>query len=173
MSAQLDLAVGSRPLWSRISVQDQRAAALADGHYSRQTIGAAGFMPPGRRFALWHEGPLGPALWGVVLNLDPVGALRWRNTIFRNTSGTLSSSLIAAATIETYGVWVRRYGALPSVPLTTEVDIDATRARRSRHHEPGRCYRAAGWREIVRRGPTHGRPAIVVLAAPTPSTEAP
>jgi hypothetical protein len=168
IGAQLTLNTGPRPVWTRIDVEDPRGAELADCHYSRQTIGAAGYMPPGLRFALWHEPAIGAALWGVCYNLDPIGAPRWRNTIFHNASVSLSSWLIEHATVTTYEVWIIRYKVLPSIPLTTEIDVEATRARRSRRHEPGHCYRIAGWREVARFDPGHGRPERVVLEAPAP-----
>lgn len=55
-----------------------------------------------------------------------------------------SSDLIREATKRTYAFWRRRYGALPSVPLTTEVD--PTKVRRKR--DPGRCFLKAGWVRI-------------------------
>jgi hypothetical protein len=133
------LALGSilaPQLWSHIPVEDPRASALYDRHYSRQTIGADGVLAGGRRFLLWHEGPSGCALWGVVYNIFRE-VWRWRNAIFRNESGTRSSDLIRAATDATYAMWLRRYKALPDVPLETEIDIDATAARRSKRNPPG------------------------------------
>lgn len=152
--------------WIPVAREDSLAAEIADRHYSRQTPGAHGFMPPGRCVVFVHVGREGLALWGVVLNLDPVGTLRWRNTIFRNESDSLSSQLVESATFATYLEWTKKYGALPDVALTTEIDIKATERRRSRWVEPGHCYRMAGWREVARRGREHGRPAIVVLEAP-------
>lgn len=153
-------------MWHRIPDEDPFAARFYDGHYSRQTPGARGILAPGWRVLLWHEGPKGPALWGVVLNLDPVGTLRWRNTVFRNKSGTLSSLLIMHALVETWLFWIRTYGALPWMQLTTEIGIEATRRRRSKRHEAGHCYLMAGWRKTrdIPRG--HGRGAKVELAAP-------
>lgn len=166
MRSQLALyLVSAGELWAPVLREDSLLAELADGHYSRQTPGADGFMPPGACIALRHHGRRGRAGWGVVLNVFRE-VWRWRNTFFRNVSGTLSSTLIEAATIATYREWERTYGALPTLPLTTEFDIEATRRRRSKHHEPGHCYRVAGWREIARRGREHGRPASVVLEAP-------
>lgn len=157
---------GPYDLWTVVQREDSLCAELADGHYSRQTPGADGYMPPGFCVALYHRAPIGAAVWGVVLNMDPIGHVRWRNTIFRNTSGTRSSVLIAAATFATYQEWIANYNGLPRVALTTEIDIEATRRRRSKRHEPGHCYRIAGWREIARRGREHGRPPTVTLEAP-------
>lgn len=173
-TAQLALDVGVRPMWSRIDVEDPRGAELADRHYSRQTVGARGYMPPGLRFALWYDDAHGPsqwgrsgcALWGVVYNLDPTGRPRWRNTIFRNESAWCTSWLILRATEATYPVWISRYKVLPSIPLTTEIDVDATSSRRSKRNEPGHCYLVAGWREVRRIPAGHGRNETAVLEAP-------
>lgn len=155
-------------LWRHVPIEYPPARELADRHYPRQTPGAKGFMAGGRRFLLWHQGPKGAAAWGVLLNLDPVGALRWRNVLFRNESGTQSSDLIIAATRETYALWRRRYRELPNLPLTTEVEIEATRRRRSKRHPPGWCYLCAGWTKVRDIPAGHGRPAKVELAAPPP-----
>ena len=95
--------------------------------------------------------------------------MQWRNTIFRNESGTLSSELIREATRTTFEIWARRYGALPAEDLTTEVDIAATRRRRSRHARAGRCYELAGWLFVRELDPGHGRPARAIWRAPRPS----
>lgn len=151
--------------WERISVEDPRGAELADRHYSRQTIGARGFMPPGKRIALWMPG----AVCGVCLNKDPLGTMRWRNTIFRNETRLLSSALIIEATWQTYDEWEDEYDELPSIPLTTEIDVDATAARRSKRSVPGGCFRHAGWtfveiRQRVKRTQRHA-----IYNAPHPS----
>jgi hypothetical protein len=126
-------------IWVQVTKFDVRAAALADRHYSRQRPGAAQFMPPGRTLVLVTE--CGRAVWGVALNLSPRGGWRWRCTIFRNEGAGLSSELISAATARTLDVWPDRYGHLPAVPLTTEVD--PTKVRRKRDF--GRCFLRAGW----------------------------
>ena len=179
-----------RELWSIAPREDSLAAELADRHYSRQTAGAHGFLAAGRCVVLYHRGPRGAAAWGVVYGVFRE-VWRWRNTIFRNESGTLSSALIKAATEATYIEWERKYGALPHVwsaiafepwlhvatgvqvvvgpvpvPLRTEVDIEATRARRSKRHEPGHCYLMAGWRKVREIPRSHGRSAKVELEAP-------
>lgn len=157
------------PLWQLADSQDPLCAELADGHYSRQTPGSKRFLACGRNIVLHHYGERGTATWGVLLNLDNAGALRWRNAIFRNTSRTLSSALVEGATLATYDEWTKRYGALPDLPLTTEIDIDATAARRSKHKEPGACYREVGWIETHRR--LDRKPHLVYLKAPDATTK--
>jgi hypothetical protein len=156
----------ARPLWRVVSDKAPFAARFADPHYSRQKPGSPQYLAPGQHLALWHETPTGCALWGVVLNFFQ-GELRWRNTIFRNEkSGTLSSVLVEHATATTYAEWRARFGGLPHVPFRTEIDVEATRARRSRRHAPGHCYLMAGWTHVRDIPPGHGRSAKVELEAP-------
>jgi hypothetical protein len=147
-------------LWRRVTKFDQRARALADRHYSRQRIGSPQFMPPGRTIVLLTLDE--HALWGVALNMAPTGEQRWRCTIFRNEGPELSSDLVREATRRTFELWRHRYGGLPSVPLTTEIDPDLVRRKR----DVGRCFRRAGWTfvRIVQRAKRRRR--HVVLAAP-------
>lgn len=158
--------VGDDGLWAVVDRYDSIAAELADGHYSRQTPGDDQYLAPGQSLALVHRGELGRAVWGVVFNVFR-DVWRWRNTLFRNVSGTLSSALIEAATRTTYREWIAKYGELPQVPLTTEVDIEATRGRRSKHHEPGHCYACAGWTWVRSTLAGHGRSAKAIYEAPT------
>lgn len=141
--------------WVEVPRVHRAARELADRHYSRQTVGAVDFMPPGETLVLVTR-DLG-AVWGACLNLDPVGALRWRVTIFRRESGKRASDLIQSATSRTLERWrERRAGVLPDVPLTTEVD--PVRVRRKR--DPGRCFARAGWKLLTtRRG-------LLVFVAP-------
>lgn len=141
-------------LWRRVSARDARARALADRHYSRQTPGASDFMASGRKLVLLTLDER--AVWGAIENLDPVGNLRWRVSLFRNEGPTLSSALVIEATTRTYLFWTRHYRSVPAVPLQTEVDPRSVRSKR----DPGRCFLRAGWRTVgVRRG-------LVVLEAP-------
>lgn len=168
MKPQLQLHFPSRsyPYWCRVTRYDTLAAELADGHYSRQSPGTDQYMPPGQHVAFVHHGPHGLAVWSAVWNVFR-DVWRWRNTIYRNVSGTLSSTLVEWATFATYVEWRIDYGSLPEKPLTTEVDIKATSARRSKHNEPGHCYLMAGWRKVRDIPASHGRPAKVELEAPS------
>lgn len=157
------LAFGALGPWLRVSKADPRAAALADRHYSRQSPGDPQFMPPAKTLVLLT--PCARAVWGVALNLDPTGELRWRCTIFRNEGAGRSSDLIVAATEATYRLWRRRYHQLPSVRLTTEVDPAKVRHKR----DPGRCFLRAGWERLhVTHGSAHGRADLIVFGAPAP-----
>lgn len=128
--------------WRPVSKADVHARELADRHYSRQTRGSPQFMPPGPTLVLLtHDAR---AVWGVALNLDPMGTLRWRCTIFRNEGPVRSSDLVREATALTFSLWRSEHGELPSVPLTTEVDPEKTRRKR----DPGRCFLRAGWTSV-------------------------
>lgn len=141
--------------WIRVRRCDGRARRLADRHYSRQTPGAQEFMASGKTLVLLSRDAL--SVWGAIENMDPAGGLRWRVSIFRREGGAVrSSDLIRSATQRTFAYWRIRYGAVPPVPLTTEVDPKKTRSKR----DPGRCFIRAGWHRIdVRRG-------LVILEAP-------
>lgn len=149
--------------WERVARCDVRARELADRHYSRQSTGARDFMGPGRLIVMMT--PCSRAVWGAIENLDPVGRTRWRCSIFRNEGAGRSSDLIRSATSFTFAWWRSKYGRLPSVPLTTEIDADATAARRGKRHTPGWCFIQAGWRYIGIVGGS--RRPLHVLEAPT------
>jgi hypothetical protein len=145
--------------WVEVNKNHRRARELADRHYSRQTPGADGFLPPGRTLALIT--PCGRAVWGVCENLDPAGVVRFRVTIFRNEGAGLSSSLIADATTRTLATWRARHGGIPA-RLRTEVDPSRVRSKR----DPGWCFLCAGWRLVGKTAGGHGRRPLVVLEAP-------
>lgn len=139
MATQLWL--DEEPIWRRINkFLPRHLIAFVDRHYSRQTHGSNQILAPGETLLL--EGDR--SVWGVVHNFDPGqdDTRRWRCTIFRNEGGgRRSSDLIRLATSMTFDYWPRAYGRLPSVPLTSEVDVDKVRHKR----DPGRCFRKAGW----------------------------
>lgn len=154
IAVALQLPLGPTPIWVHVERCHPDARALADRHYSRQTVGAGEFMPPGQTFVMLTV--CRRAVWGVVHNLDPAGAKRWRCSIFRNEGAGLSSDLIRAATAATFAYWLGGHG-LPAAALTTEIDPGQVRAKR----DPGRCFRRAGWLD---RGTVRG---LVVLEAPS------
>lgn len=117
---------------------DQRIAALADRHYSRQTVGSEKFAPPGEGIFLVARD--GGAAWVAVRNRF-AGVTRFRNTLFRNEGAGLSSALLVEAVDILRVWWPAHYGYAPGEPLQTEVDPAKTRRKR----DPGRCYRRAGW----------------------------
>ena len=120
------------------------AAKLADGHYSRRTVGSPQFMPPGQTLVLmtpdldavfgwWRPDPSSGI---VAMN----GLDGWTCTIFRNTGSALSSTLILAAEAEL----LTRYDCGPDGLLTYVWDAKVKSAN------PGYCFKVAGWRAIGR-----------------------
>lgn len=158
MSAAALLLIDDGATWIKVNHDDEQARTLADRHYSRQTVGACDFTPPGRKLVLATRE--GRAVWAAVDNLDPRGGRHWRVTIFRNEAPELyrSSDLVREATATTFAYWRRHYGALPPMPLRTE--IDASKVRRKR--DPGRCFLRAGWRRV---GIGPSRRNLIVLEA--------
>jgi len=139
--------------WRRTTKFDRRAAALADRHYSRRTVGSPQFMPPGRTLVLITEA--GDAVWGThwpdaALTLDGIDA--WRCSIFRNEGPLLSSALIVEAMERTAATWRER----PSDGWLTFVAKDKVRST-----NPGFCFLKAGW--WVDRGWEH--PKLIRLRA--------
>jgi len=126
--------------WERITKFDPRGAIIADGHYSRRTVGSPQWMPPGETLNLLTED--GRALWGwwrphpdsgiTAMN----GLDGWTCTIFRNESDVKSSLLILGAELEL--VRLGR-GCGPSGMLTYVWD------KKVESPNPGYCFKMAGW----------------------------
>jgi hypothetical protein len=131
--------------WAAVSKFTPAGARLADGHYSRRTVGSPQFMPPGQTLVLltpderavfgwWRPDPRSGI---VAMN----GLDGWTCTIFRNDgSGLLSSDLILEAESEL----VVRYDVGPDGLLTYVWDAKV------RSVNPGYCFKVAGWRVIGR-----------------------
>ena len=128
--------------WSVSTKGDRAGCALADRHYSRRSVGAPQFMPPGQTLVL--IGAAGLAVFGWW-RPDPASGLRamnglngWTCTIFRNEDPrALSSELILQAEREL----AARHDCGPDGMLTY-VDV-----RKVRSTNPGFCFQAAGWRK--------------------------
>jgi hypothetical protein len=120
------------------------AARLADGHYSRRTVGSPQFMPPGQTLCLLT--PDADAVFGwwrpdpssgiVAMN----GLDGWTCTIFRNIGPQQSSTLILAAELEL----MARHECGPDGLLTYVWDAKVASAN------PGYCFKMAGWQSIGR-----------------------
>jgi hypothetical protein len=148
--------LGPNP-WHQVSGSDPRVLALVDGwhpaaagapHYSRQNPGSLWFTGPGESVAFVTTDGL--AVWSCVYHR--VGTyshddgrdaeMRWRCNVFRRLEGAArASDLIRAAVAATKVAWIARYGRVPPLPLTTEVDPGRVRRKR----DPGRCFLRAGW----------------------------
>jgi hypothetical protein len=122
---------------------------LADRHYSRQTIGAAQFSPPGQKVVLYipkEKGlldgePEATAAWvwhrpapGKATRMDGYDGY-YNCSLFRNESEYLSSDLIKWA----IPFAVDRWGP-PKYGFDTYVMPDRVKST-----NPGYCYQVAGW----------------------------
>ena len=127
-------------VWRVSHKYDKVGAKLADGHYSRRTIGAPQFMPPGETLVLvtvddsavfgwWRPHPRSGI---VAMN----GLDGWTCTIFRNVGKYLSSELVLEA--ERHLLW-ERGNCGPSGLLTYVAP------KKIRSSNPGYCFRLAGY----------------------------
>lgn len=119
--------------WEHAWHKDIRGRKLADRHYSRKTVGAAEYMPPGYKIVL--IGKDDKAIWGVQRTAPKSGVTRrdgfvcWDNTIFRNerTDGYVASDMIREAIAICLGFW----SDIPADGLHSFID--------PRHVEPTIC----------------------------------
>lgn len=128
--------------WTRSNRADPRARVLADRHYSRQTIGAAQFVPPGRCLVLLtpDADALWVTSWPFAQYVRHAWAGAWTCALFRNESPLRSSDLIRSAVAATRAV----FGDPPAQGFITFVDAGKVRAKR----DPGRCFRRAGFAPV-------------------------
>jgi len=146
---------------------DRRAAALADRHYSRQAVGAAQFVPPGRCLVLLT--PDAHAVWVTswpqARYVKHAWAGAWICSLFRNEAPEeyLSSHLIREAVAATRAC----FGRPPVLGMVTFVNCSCVRPKR----DPGRCYRRAGFCPV---GSTKGGLlALQLVPDDMPSAEMP
>jgi hypothetical protein len=127
--------------WMRCPKFDAGAAALADRHYSRRTIGSPQFMPPGQTVILATEARDAVFGWWRPHPASGITSMNgldgWTCTIFRNESAHLSSDLILLA--EEY---LRHCG----VTIGPDGLITYVWDSRVRSVNPGCCFKKAGWR---------------------------
>lgn len=150
--------------WQVSDRADPVSRALADRHYSRQSPGAAGFVPPGRCLVL--RTPAGDAYWVTSWPfaefVKHAWAGAWVCSAFRNESPHLSSDLIRDAVAATLYRWDP-----PELGMVTFVDAAKVRHKR----DPGRCFVRAGFERVGRtRG---GLVALQLLPEAMPEMEAP
>lgn len=140
-------------LWQITHKGDDRCRALADRHYSRQNPGHPMFTRPGFNMVLYFEDSFGPATWvwfrpkwesGIRGTMRKDGLFAIENTLFRNESNFLSSTLIQAA-CSMLRHWDRARDVAWPDGAITGIKSSATEKRRSRRALPGKCYREAGW----------------------------
>lgn len=138
--------------WYETDKGDPRCRRLADKHYTRQRPGHPMWTRPG-----WTQVLYCPAGDGSVFcwwrpkwedgrpGLERKDGLRAIEcTMFRNCSGILSSALIREA-VAAVLTWEHARDVEWADGLISGVGSEQTRRRRSKRHEPGHCFRMAGW----------------------------
>lgn len=127
--------------WQLSNRSAPQARAIADRHYNRQSIGAVGFVPPGRCLVLVTEdyGALWVTSFPFAQYVKHQWAGAWVCSAFRRESGPLASDLIRDALAATRWKWGDN-------PLGMITFIDRSKVIHKR--DPGRCYRKAGFREV-------------------------
>ena len=133
--------------WHLSNRCDPRGRVLADRHYNRQHVGAANFVPPGRCVVLLTENAdaLWVSSWPYAQYVRHAWAGAWINSLFRNESRNLASTLILDAISATRAIW----GEPPSLGMVTFINRSKVKPKR----DFGYCYRMAGFVEC---GETRG-----------------
>jgi hypothetical protein len=130
---------------------------LADRHYSRQTIGASDFVPPGRCLVLYTKTESGEAFWVTSFQYRRYVKHGWPGawvcSAFRNEGAALSSLLIRQAVAATR----HAFGPPPSQGMVTFVD--PLKVAPKKHI--GWCFIKAGFTET---GVTEGHLVVLHLA---------
>jgi hypothetical protein len=111
---------------------DPEMSALADRHYSRQSLGAREFMGNGKTLVLRDQ--KGLVVFGWLWQPERNDGQRGYNcTIFRNEGPRLSSEII----LEAEQVVTERWGANRLFTFINPTKI--------RSPNPGFCFKCAGW----------------------------
>jgi hypothetical protein len=135
-----------KPFWQVITKFDARGAKLADGHYSRRTVGSSQFMPPGETLVLL--GPQAVFGWWRPHPRSGIEAMNhldgWTCTIFRYARRGKKpdgSPLLASELILEAEAWLckERGSCGPDGLLTYVWD------KKVRSANPGFCFKKAGW----------------------------
>lgn len=133
--------------WHRVTKFDPRAAALADQHYSRRTIGSPQYMPPGQTLCLLSTDERAVFGWWRPHPDSGIKAMNgldgWTCTIFRNTGLVLSSELIIDAEMALYSTGVN---CGPSGLITYVFGRKVATHGQPGKHAAGWCFRKAGYR---------------------------
>lgn len=133
--------------WRKTWRADPRAAAIADRHYNRQSVGSDQFMPPGRCMVLLAEDrDLREAVWGTSWpfpeHVKHQWAGAWMCSIFRNETRWRASGLIREAVAATRFY----FGDPPAQGMVTFVDERHVREKQ----DPGHTFIIAGFRPVGR-----------------------
>lgn len=152
-------------LWRLSNRASPAGRLLADRHYSRQTVGAVQFVPPGRCVVLVGNGfaAVWVTSWQMEQFVDHDWPGAWVCTLFRREGGPVASALIRSAVAATRFVWP------DTPPLGMVTFVDPAKVRRKR--DPGRCFRKAGFTPV---GVTHGGLLVLqMLPADMPESHPP
>jgi hypothetical protein len=152
------MSLWTEPTWLPVPKFSPAGARLADGHYSRRTVGSPQFMPPGQTLVLLTPDETAVFGWWRPHPTSGIVAMNgldgWTCTIFRNTGPARSSDLILAAEREL----LARYDCGPDGLLTYVWDARVQSAN------PGYCFKVAGWKRIGRSA--DGRKSLLQKLVP-------
>jgi hypothetical protein len=131
--------------WQLSFRADQVTREIADRHYSRQTVGAKQFVPPGRCVVLRtvDDRAYWVTSWPYPEYVKHAWPGAWMCSAFRNEGAGLSSELIREAISATRFEWA----AIPDLGMVTFVDPKKVRHKR----DPGRCFVKAGFTRLKQR----------------------
>lgn len=140
-------------IWHLSDRCDPRAASLADRHYSRQTVGAVGFVQPGRCLVLVSSEPV-RAVWVTSWPFAEYTKHQWAGSwvcsMFRNENGSewrSSELIIDAGPCNRY----HRLHGPDSWRCSEEPDqgmITFVRAPAVKSANPGYCFKKAGFSHV-------------------------
>jgi hypothetical protein len=150
--------------WEKSFRADALARDLADRHYSRQTVGAEQFVPPGRCVVLWMPKAYWVTSWPFGEYVKHAWPGAWMCSAFRNEGAGLSSELIREAIAATRHV----FGEPPALGMITFIDPKEVKHKR----DPGRCFRKAGFVPATPRTTEAGLIALQLHPHAMPLAEA-
>lgn len=114
---------------------DPEMAAMADRHYSRQSVGSPQYFGPGRALAL-RSAPGDVLFVWVWPEFRRDGQRGYNCVIFRNEGPRRSSEVI----LEAEALAVEKWG-----PNRMFTYVDPAKVRSA---NPGCCFKKAGWRKV-------------------------
>ncbi len=136
-------------IWELSHRADPFSRDIADRHYSRQTIGATGFMPTGSCLVLKALTATGRAYWGTSFPIATYVKHRWAGawicSAFRNEGAGVASEMIREAVAATRF----HYGEPPDLGMVTFVDRNKVEPTIVRGEKVwGWVFRKAGFVEV-------------------------
>lgn len=133
-------------LWREAHKFDRTGARLADGHYSRRTVGSPQFMPPGQTLVLVTHDDASVFGWWRPHPASGIRSMNgldgWTCSIFRRTGGASASGLILEAEA---ALLAADLGCGPDGLLTYVWDAKVASGN------PGYCFKVAGWHTAGRK----------------------